>query len=84
MTTEQIAVRLPQALLARLDELVGRGAYESRAAGVRAGLEAISEAEHQREVDRATVDGYLRIPPTGVEADAAWASLRDSILAEPW
>ena len=84
MTSEQIAVRLPHELLARLDELVGRGVYETRAAGVRAGLEAISEIERQRELDRTTVDGYRLVPPTTAESDAALASLRASIAEEPW
>jgi Arc/MetJ-type ribon-helix-helix transcriptional regulator len=84
MTTEQIAVRIPQELLARLDQLVGRGVYDSRAAAVRAGLEVISEIERQRELDAAIVEGYRRVPPTAEDGNAALASLRDSIVAEPW
>lgn len=84
MTTEQIAVRLPHELLADLDDLVARGIYPSRAAAVRAGVEAIADLERQRAVDRAIVDGYRRVPPEVSEIDAAVASLRDSIAEEPW
>jgi Arc/MetJ-type ribon-helix-helix transcriptional regulator len=84
MATEQIAVRLPQPLLSELDDLVTSGAYESRAAAVRAGIEAITKLERQRQTDRAIVDGYTRQPPTETEHHEARASLREAILAEPW
>jgi Arc/MetJ-type ribon-helix-helix transcriptional regulator len=82
--TEQIAVRIPTALLAELDVLVQRGVYDSRAAAVRAGIAAITEQERRREVDRSIVEGYRRIPPTAAEDEAASASLRDAIAQEPW
>jgi Arc/MetJ-type ribon-helix-helix transcriptional regulator len=84
MATEQIAVRVPEELLSELDALVASGAYESRAAAVRAGLEAITALERRRQIDRAIVAGYQRTPPTAVENDAAIASLRDAIAEEPW
>ena len=84
MATEQIAVRLPKPLLSGLDDLVTTGAYESRAAAVRAGIEAIMKLERQRQTDRAIVDGYTHQPPTKSEGHAALASLREAILDEPW
>ena len=84
MPTEQIAVRLPEPLLSSLDDLVTNGIYASRAAAVRAGIEAIMKLERQRQTDRAIVDGYTRQPPTETEAHAALASLREAILDEPW
>lgn len=84
MTSQQIAVRLPKDLLTRLDELVRAGLYESRAAAVRAGVEAIAEIERRREVDRSIVEGYKRMPPLPVEDAAALESLREAIAEEPW
>ncbi|MEQ8718094.1 MAG: hypothetical protein RIE08_10855 [Acidimicrobiales bacterium] len=84
MATAQIAVRLPEPLLSDLDDLVESGAYKSRAAAVRAGIEAIMRLEQQRRTDRAIVDGYTRQPPTEAEDRAALASLREAILDEPW
>jgi len=84
MATEQIAVRLPEDLLASLDDLVGRGVYDSRAAAVRAGVEAILELDRRRLIDQAVVDGYHRVPPTEAERQASISSLRDAILEEPW
>lgn len=84
MASEQIAVRLPGELLSDLDALVARGVYESRAAAVRAGVEAITALQRRREIDRAIVTGYQRNPPSAVDDDAAVASLRDAIVDEPW
>lgn len=84
MATEQIAVRLPEELLTVLDELVSRGVYESRAAAVRAGVEAVLELDRRRVTDQAIVAGYRRIPPTEADRQAAIGSLRDAILEEPW
>ena len=84
MATEQIAVRLADDLVAGLDDLVKRGVYESRAAAVRAGVEAVVEMERRRKVDDDIVEGYRRKPLKGAERDAAIASLRDAIVEEPW
>ncbi len=84
MGTEQIAVRLSEQLLDELDDLVRRGVYESRAAAVRAGIEAVMDLERRRRTDHAVIDGYRRIPSTEAESEAAIASLRDAIIQEPW
>lgn len=82
--TEQIAVRLSEDLLGDLDQLVAMGIYESRAAAVRAGVEAITAEQRRRQIDTAIVDGYRRRPPTAAEGEATVASLRDAIAEEPW
>ena len=84
MSTTQIAVRLSDDLLAGLDGLVTAGVFESRAAAVRAGVELVTAERTRQEIDQAIADGYRRIPPTIDELRAARASLRDSILEEPW
>ena len=84
MATEQIAVRLPEAPLSDLDELVRAGAYESRAAVVRAGIEALMNLHRQSQTDKAIVDGYTRQPPNEIEDGAVLVSLREAILEEPW
>lgn len=84
MASEQIAVRLPQDLLVKLDNLVRSGVYQSRAAAVRAGIEAIAQTERRRELDQSIIDGYTRIPPTRLEEEDGLASLRHAIAEEPW
>ena len=81
MTTEQIAVRLPVDQLQVLDDLVDRGVYASRAAAVRAGIDAVVELDRRR---HSIVAGYERRPPTDAETLAAIASMRDAIAEEPW
>jgi len=84
VATEQIAVRIPEALLAALDELVSRGVYESRAAAVRAGIEALLELDRRHLTGAAVIEGYRRTPPSEADREAALASLRAAILEEPW
>jgi Arc/MetJ-type ribon-helix-helix transcriptional regulator len=47
-----------------LDDLVTRGVYDSRAAAVRAGIEAVVELDRRRQMDDAIVKGYRAKPPT--------------------
>ena len=84
MSTEQIAVRLPVDQLQVLDDLVDRGVYATRAAAVRAGIEAVVELDRRRQDDHSIVAGYERRPPTDAETLAAIASMRDAIAEEPW
>ena len=80
----QIAVRIPDALIGRLDDVVSAGRFETRADAVRAALEALLETERRAEVGRRIVEGYQRVPQEDADvaaaADAADASLKD----EPW
>lgn len=84
MATEQIAVRVPAEQLAVLDDLVDRGVYETRAAAVRAGIEAVLELDRRHRDDRSIIEGYQRMPATGAEKAGAIASLREAIAEEPW
>ena len=88
MALEQVSVNLPQPLLSELDALVASGAYKSRDAAVLAGIEAITRFEDRKRTDRAIVEGYRRMPLSAaeeaVENAVARASLRESILEEPW
>lgn len=84
MATEQIAVRLAADHLRAVDDLVHRGVYATRAAAVRAGIDALVELDRRRRDDHSIVVGYQRTPPTDTETAAAIASLRDAIVEEPW
>jgi Arc/MetJ-type ribon-helix-helix transcriptional regulator len=84
MSTRQIAVRLPLEQLHVIDDLVARGVFDSRADAVRAGIDAIHQADQRRQIDDAVINGYRHVPPTAPEQAAALASLRDAIADEPW
>jgi Arc/MetJ-type ribon-helix-helix transcriptional regulator len=54
----QIAVRLPEEELRRLDAAIARGAFPSRAAAVRSGLERLLREEREREIAEAYRRAY--------------------------
>lgn len=64
MSSTQIAVRLDDEALERLDWLVVRCDFENRAEAVRAALSDLAERERQREIGEQIAEGYLRVPAT--------------------
>ncbi len=71
MSTTQIAVRIPDALLARLDALVEDGHFENRAEAVRRSLERLVIDVEADRVSAAIVAGYLRHPVSWGDLDRA-------------
>jgi Arc/MetJ-type ribon-helix-helix transcriptional regulator len=82
--SQQIAVRIPDALAASLEDLVSTGRFETRAEAVRVALEALIEAERRRRVGELIADGYRRLPQDDEEVDAARLAAIRSIEEEPW
>ncbi len=82
--TTQIAVKLPDEIVARIDELVAQGAFPSRSAVVRRGLEAVVNAHQNRAIDRAYQEAYGRFPETDTELREAARLAIESIDEEPW
>lgn len=80
----QIAVRLDDEVLDRLDELISQGRFDSRAQAVRQAIRWMLEAERRRAVGEAIIDGYRRIPQTDEELARAEANVRRLIDEEPW
>jgi Arc/MetJ-type ribon-helix-helix transcriptional regulator len=80
----QIAVRIPDALIGRLDDVVASGAFETRADAVRAALEALLETERRADVGRRIVEGYRRVPQEDVDVAAAETAAATSVEEEPW
>jgi len=58
----QIAVRLADAEIDYLDAAVARGTFPSRAAGVRAGLQRLLQADREAEIERAYRRAHARHP----------------------
>lgn len=82
--TVQIAVKLPDEILARIDALIADGAFANRSAAVRRGLQALVDAHHRLDVDRAYVEGYSRTPESEAEMREATRLAIESIEDEPW
>jgi Arc/MetJ-type ribon-helix-helix transcriptional regulator len=82
--TSQIAIRLPDELLADLDWVVIRLDAPSRADAVRVALERLVDQERRREVDEQYVEAYTRQPQTDDEVAFARAALGSLATSESW
>jgi Arc/MetJ-type ribon-helix-helix transcriptional regulator len=81
--SEQIAVRLSNDLVHRLDAAVRDGAFPSRAEAVRVALGDLLDNLRRRQVGEAIADGYRRQPQTDADVKIAEAAAIRSINEEP-
>lgn len=80
----QLVARIPDDVLAQLDELVASGAFESRSDAVREALVRLIDRHRRDEIGRQIVEGYRRIPQTDEEFEGADEAARRMIEEEPW
>ncbi len=84
MDTTQIAVEVPEELLAKVDDLVASGLYKDRDEAISVGIAGLPNLEDKRRIDQAYIDGYTRFPQTAAELEMAQSILCAAIKAEPW
>lgn len=65
--TTQLALRIPDTLLAALDALVAAGRYPTRTDAARTAIVELVERDRRARIDEAIVAGYTRVPPTADE-----------------
>jgi Arc/MetJ-type ribon-helix-helix transcriptional regulator len=82
--SEQIAIRIPDALAESLEELVTSGRFETKAEAVRTALEVLVETERRGRVGALIADAYRRVPQDDQEVEAATRAAIRSIHEEPW
>jgi Arc/MetJ-type ribon-helix-helix transcriptional regulator len=82
--SEQIVVRLQDALAESLEELVASGRFETKAEAIRTALEVLVEAERRGRVGALIADAYRRVPQDDQEVEAATRAAIRSIHGEPW
>lgn len=82
--TVQIAVKLPELLVERVDSLVADGTFASRSQLVRRGIELALVSAHRDKIDRAFEEGYKRHPETEQDLADARRLAVESIEEEPW
>jgi Arc/MetJ-type ribon-helix-helix transcriptional regulator len=80
--SEQIAVRLSKADLARLDEAIADGRFPSRAAALREGLNSLLRDEREREIEDAYRRGYGAAPQEEWVGEAGLAAFAAFVEAE--
>ena len=82
--TTQIAVKLPDEIVAAVDRLVDEGRFRSRSAAMRRALDDLVAASQRAAVDEAFARGFRATPETPEElADAARLAV-EAIEDEPW
>jgi Arc/MetJ-type ribon-helix-helix transcriptional regulator len=77
----QVAIRLPDDLVAEVDRLVHDGTFESRSQAIRSGSEAIVAGRRRQELERRYAEAA---PETEQELAEATRLAVESIHAEPW
>ena len=80
----QIAVKLPDALVKRLDDLVDQGVFPNRSSAVRSAVEAIIARQHRDALEQAYAEGYRRLPDSTAELAEARRLAEQAIDEEPW
>ncbi|MEO6629871.1 MAG: ribbon-helix-helix domain-containing protein [Aquihabitans sp.] len=80
----QIAVKLPEALVRELDELVAQGLFPSRSSAVRRALEIIVSVQRRDAIEEAYANGYREVPETESELAEARRLATQAIENEPW
>ncbi len=80
----QIAVKLPDALVRELDELVAQGVFPSRSSAVRRAVESIVAGQRRNALERAYVEGYRNVPESDSELAEARRLATQAIDDEPW
>lgn len=82
--TTQIAVKLSEAVVAALDDLVAQGRFDNRSAAVRAGIDMVTSQAREEAIDRAFTEGFRRSPETAEEIREAYRLGLAAIEDEPW
>lgn len=82
--TTQIAVKLPDELVAAADRLVADGTFTSRSEVVRRGVEVVVRAGQRHAVDVAYQAGYATRPESAAELAEAERLALAAIRDEPW
>jgi len=80
----QIAVKLPDALVRQLDDLVDQGLFPNRSSAVRSAVEAMVARQRRDALERAYAEGYRRVPESESELAEARLLAEHAIDEEPW
>lgn len=80
----QIAVKLPDALVRQLDDLVAEGLFPNRSSAIRRAVETIVAHQRRDALEQAYAEGYRRLPEAESELAAAKRLAERSIDDEPW
>lgn len=80
----QIAVKLPDGLVAELDGLVAQGVFANRSAAIRLAVETIVARQRRVVLEHAFLEGYRRQPESDSELAEARRLGEQAINDDPW
>ncbi|MGH8929371.1 MAG: ribbon-helix-helix domain-containing protein [Egibacteraceae bacterium] len=82
--TTQVAVKLPEEVVAGVDQLIAEGEFANRSQVVRQALEALLRNAERRRIDAAFAAGFARLPEGDAEMRDAMRLAIEAIEDEPW
>lgn len=82
--TIQIALKLPDAVVEEIDQLVDAGQYQSRSQVVRQGIDSILALHRREAIDASFRAGFEAHPDGDAELAEARALGLAAIAEEPW
>lgn len=80
----RLAIELPDALVAAIDQLVDDGTFPTRSATVRRALDGLVAAKERAAVDAAFARGFGAVRETAEELSDATQLAVESVNDEPW
>ncbi len=80
----QIAVKLPDALVRHLDDLVAQGLFPNRSSAIRRAVETLVARQRRDALEQAYAEGYRRLPEVESELAQAKRLAEQSIDDESW
>jgi Arc/MetJ-type ribon-helix-helix transcriptional regulator len=84
MTSQQLVTRVPDQLIAAVDQLIDEGVFSNRSDAVRAGLGALVEQRRRAAIGESIVDGYTRVPQADDDIGFSEEASAAMIAEEPW
>lgn len=79
-----VAIRIPDEVIERLDDLVHADAYATRTEVIRRAIDVLLDAHERSVIDREIMDSYAGSPQTDEEVAIAAAAARALIEKDPW
>ena len=80
----QLVTRVPDEVVAAVDELIRDGVFSSRSDAVRAALVAVIDRRRRDAIGAAIAEGYRRIPQSDDELSWPDRASAAMIAEEPW
>jgi Arc/MetJ-type ribon-helix-helix transcriptional regulator len=79
--TVQLVIRVPDDVVAAIDDLIEQGVFTSRSDAVRTGLIDVIDRRRRASLGKAIADGYRRLPQA--DEEAGWPDTASAAMIAP-